>query len=185
MIFSAGIVNQHTGIGHIIGMVVLNLEIINLDWAFQQFVLNLLHNDIFAVDEDKDISGAEMYRIRPALHRGIERMSRRCNNFLAVYKNVNQFIRLIDVGLHNLLQRNIFRVFIPGPDVVAHLYGLYGRSACRCQYCCTGYEAIWRAYRARNRTGYRTRHKARGGPIQGCLPGSFPAACGDSVCYRS
>ena len=134
--------HQHTGIGHIIGMIVLNLEIVNLDWVFQQFMLDLLDNHILAIDENQDVTSTEMYRIRPALHWGIERMSRRCNNFLAAYKNVNQFIRLIDVGLHYLLQRNIFRVFIPGPDVVTHLYSLYGCCACRCENCGSGYKAL-------------------------------------------
>ena len=87
--------HQHTGLGHIIGVVVRDLEIVNLDRAFQQFVLNLLDDHIFAVDEDKDISGTEVYSVRPALGGGIERMTGCANNFLVVYKNMHQFVGFI------------------------------------------------------------------------------------------
>ena len=117
---------QHAGIGHIISVVILNLEVVDLDWAFQQFMLDLFDNHILAVDENQDVTGTEMYCIRPTLYWGIERMGRRCNNFLAAYKDMHQLVCFIDISLHDLLQRNILRVFIPGPDVIAYLYGLYG-----------------------------------------------------------
>ena len=41
-------------------MIALNLEVVDRDRCFQQFVLHLLDNDIFAIDQNKDVSSAEM-----------------------------------------------------------------------------------------------------------------------------
>ena len=127
---TAAIMHQRTGIGYIIGMVIFDLEIVDLDRAFQQFMLNLFNNNVLTVDKKQDIASTEFGSIYPALHRGIDRMGRRCNYFLAVHENMNQLVRLIDVSLHDLFQRDILRVFIPGLDVVAHFYGLNGCSSC-------------------------------------------------------
>lgn len=51
--------HQHAG-GDIIGMIILKLEIVYLDWAFEQLMLHFLHNDIFAVDEDENVTRAEV-----------------------------------------------------------------------------------------------------------------------------
>ena len=82
--------HQHPIIGYIIGMILLDLEIIDLDRAFEQLVLDFFDNDVFSVDEDENITRAEVRCIRPALDRTIERVRRRGNNFLAVDKNVRQ-----------------------------------------------------------------------------------------------
>lgn len=57
---STSIMYQHTSIGDIIGMVILDLEVIDLYGAFQDFVLDLLDNSIFAIDQDQDITGLEL-----------------------------------------------------------------------------------------------------------------------------
>ena len=53
-------------------------------------MLDLFHDDIFAVDKDENVTRAEVRCICPALDRTIERVRRRSNNFLAVNENVRQ-----------------------------------------------------------------------------------------------
>ena len=60
----------------IIGVVVLYLKVVDLDWAFQYLVLDLLDGDIFAVDELEPVARAEVYRTDPAAVGGVERVSR-------------------------------------------------------------------------------------------------------------
>ena len=52
--------HQHPIIGYIIGMIIRNLEVIDLDRAFEQLMLHFLHNDVFAVDEDENDTRAEV-----------------------------------------------------------------------------------------------------------------------------
>lgn len=52
--------HQHTSVSYIIGMVVFDLEVINLYRAFKKFVLDFLSDRIFPVDADNDITGTEM-----------------------------------------------------------------------------------------------------------------------------
>ena len=51
--------HQHAG-GDIIGMIILNLEVIDLDRAFQQLMLHLFNDYIFSVDEDENVTRAEV-----------------------------------------------------------------------------------------------------------------------------
>ena len=53
------IMHQHAG-GDIIGMIIRNLEVIDLGRAFEQLMLHFLHNDVFAVDEDENVTRAEV-----------------------------------------------------------------------------------------------------------------------------
>ena len=57
--------HQHPIIGYIIGMIVLDLEIINFDRAFEQLVLDFFDDDIFAVDQDENVTRTEVRCIRP------------------------------------------------------------------------------------------------------------------------
>ena len=95
------VMHQHTT-GHIIGMIVLDLEVIDLDGAFEQLVLDFFDDDIFAVDKDENVTRAEVRRIRPALDRTIERVRWRSNNFLDFDEYVRQLRRLIDIGFDGL-----------------------------------------------------------------------------------
>ena len=61
------IMHQHTIVGYIIGMIVLDLEVIDLDRAFEQLVLDFFDDDILTVDQDENIPRPEVRRIRPAL----------------------------------------------------------------------------------------------------------------------
>lgn len=80
------IMHQYAGVGNIIGMIVLNLEVVNLNRAFQQLVLDFFDDNIFAVDEDENIARAEVCRVRPALGGAVERMRSRSNDFLTTWE---------------------------------------------------------------------------------------------------
>ena len=88
--------HQHPIVGYIIGMIIRNLEVIDLDRAFEQLMLDLFHDDILTVDKDENVTRAEVRCIRPALDRTIERVRRRGNTFLAVDENVRQLGRFTD-----------------------------------------------------------------------------------------
>ena len=96
--------HQYPIIGYIIGMIVLDLKVIDLDGAFEQLVLDFFDDDIFAVDQDKNVPRTEVRCIRPALDRAIERVRRRGNDFLAAHEYVRQLGRLVDIGFDNLFQ---------------------------------------------------------------------------------
>ncbi len=111
--------HQNAGIGNIICMIILNLEIIYLNWCFQDLVLNLLNNDIFAIDQNQNIAGTEVNRIRPALDGGVEGVAGCGYDLLAVYENVDQFIGFIDIRLHDPFEGYVSRFLIPCPDKIS------------------------------------------------------------------
>lgn len=76
-------------------MIIRDLEVIDLDWFFEQLVLDFLDNNVLSVDEDENIARTEMCGICPALGGTIERVRWRGNNFLAVDKNVRQLGRKV------------------------------------------------------------------------------------------
>ena len=51
---------QHPIVGYIIGMIIRNLEVIDLDRAFEQLMLDLFHDDILTVDKDENVTRAEV-----------------------------------------------------------------------------------------------------------------------------
>ena len=100
-------------------MVILNLEVIDRYRSFENLMLHLLDNDIFAIDEDKDITSTKVYRSRPALYRGIEGMGRCTYDLFTIYEYMDKLVGFVDVGLNNLLKSNVSGFFIPCPDEVA------------------------------------------------------------------
>ena len=108
---------QHAG-GDIVGMIILNLEVIDLDGAFEQLVLDFFNNDVFPVDKNQNISRAEVRSVRPALRRTIKRVRRRGNDLLTVDENMRQLIRFIDVGFDNPLQGHVSACLVPCPDEI-------------------------------------------------------------------
>ena len=68
------IMRQHATVGHKIRMETLNIEVVDVDRRFQEFVLYLFNDDILAVNQYKDISRPQVNRVCPALHRGVERV---------------------------------------------------------------------------------------------------------------
>ena len=86
--------HQYAG-SYIVGMRILDLEVIDLDWVFEQLVLDFFYNNVFSIDEDENITRAEVCRVCPALGRAIKRMRRRGNDFLTVDENVRQLGRKV------------------------------------------------------------------------------------------
>ena len=113
-------------------MIVLDLEVIDLDRAFEQLVLDFFDDDILTVDKDENVARAEVRCIRPALDRTIERVRRRGNNFLAAHENVRQLRRLVDIGFDDRLERNVPGFFIPRPNKVPRSDFFNCNIPCRC-----------------------------------------------------
>ena len=109
---NALIMHQHAG-GNIVGMIILILEVIDLDGAFEQLVLDFFINYVLPVDKNQNISRAEVRSVRPALRRTIERVRRRGNDLLTVDENMRQLIRFIDVGFDNPLQSHVSACLSP------------------------------------------------------------------------
>ena len=109
--------HQHAG-GDIVGVVILDLEVINPDRALEQLVLDFFNNDVFPVDKNQNISRAEVRSVRPALRRTIKRVRRRGNDLLTVDENMRQLIRFIDVGFDNPLQGHVSACLVPCPDEI-------------------------------------------------------------------
>lgn len=124
--------HQHPIIGYIIGMIIRNLEVIDLDRAFEQLVLDFFDDDILTVDKDENVARAEVRRIRPALDRTIERVRRRGNDFLAAHEYVRQLGRLVDIGFDDLLECNVSGFFIPRLNKISRFDFLNCNIPCRC-----------------------------------------------------
>ena len=124
--------HQHPIVGYIIGMIIRNLEVIDLDRAFEQLMLDLFHDDILTVDKEENVTRAEVRCIRPALDRTIERVRRRGNNFLAAHENVRQLGRLVDIGFDDRLERNVSGFFILRPNKISRFDFLNCNIPCCC-----------------------------------------------------
>lgn len=104
----------------------------DLDGAFEQLVLDLFDDNIFAVDQDENVTRTEVRCIRPALDRTIERVRWRGNNFLAAHENVRQLGRLVDIGFDDRLERNVSGFFIPRPNKIPRSDFFNCNIPCRC-----------------------------------------------------
>ena len=99
--FGACIMHQHADVGNIIGVITCNLEVIDIDGAFQNLMLDFFNNDILAVDKNQNVACAKLGSLRPTLDRRVEGMGRRCDDFLTAYKNMNQLGNLICIDFCN------------------------------------------------------------------------------------
>lgn len=66
--------NQNTRISNIVGVVIRNIEVVDGYGGFKDLMLYFFDNYILSVDENEDITGTELNRIRPSLDGGIEGM---------------------------------------------------------------------------------------------------------------
>ena len=103
--------HQHTRIGNIISMIILNLEVIDRYRSFENLMLHLLDNDIFAIYEDEDIAGTKMHSICPAFNRRIEGMGRCTYDLFTIYEYMDKLVSFVDVGLNNFLKSNVSDLF--------------------------------------------------------------------------
>ena len=112
--------HQYADVGNIIGVITCNLEVIDMDGAFQDLVLDFLDNDILTIDENQYVAGTKLDCICPALYRRVEGMGRRGNDLLVAYKDMDQFGSLIDIGFRDPAQGFLASLFIPGLDIITN-----------------------------------------------------------------
>ena len=89
MCLFAHIVSEYTLFTNIIGMEVFDLEIICCFGTFQQFVLNLLHDNILAIEHNENITGSEVNCACLPLLGDIERVFRRTGQGFIIYSDMN------------------------------------------------------------------------------------------------
>ena len=65
VVWFTSVVNQYTA-SNVIGMIILNMEIVDRYRCFKYLVLNLLNNYILAVDQNQYIAGTELCRRCPS-----------------------------------------------------------------------------------------------------------------------
>ena len=90
--------HQHRTLADKVGMIILNLQVINLNRRLQNLMLNKLNNYIFAVRKYQYIAGTKLCGSCPAKLVDIERMGRCLDNILTAYMDMNQFFCLIFVS---------------------------------------------------------------------------------------
>ena len=76
----AFIMHQHACAANMIGVEILDLEVVDGDRGFQQFMLDCLDHDILAVAPDEDVPCAQVDCVNPALLWLGERMRRGSGN---------------------------------------------------------------------------------------------------------
>ena len=74
------IMHQHACATNMIGMKILDLEVVDCNGCFEQFVLDRLDNHILAVAPDEDVPCAQVDCVNPALLWLVERMRRGSGN---------------------------------------------------------------------------------------------------------
>ncbi len=116
--------HQHTCVADIIGMEVLNLEVVDCNGCFEQFVLDHLNHYILAVAPDEDVPCAQVDCIDPTLLRLIEWMRGRRGNSCSVVLQMDQFIRLVYIGLDDLFISAFSRLRVCSVDIFPFRYGL-------------------------------------------------------------
>ena len=118
------IMHQHTCVADIIGVEVLDLEVVDSDRGFQQLMLDCLDHDILAVAPDEDVPCAQVDCIDPTLLRLIEWMRGRRGNSCSVVLQMDQFIRLVYIGLDDLFISAFSRLRVCSVDIFPFRYGL-------------------------------------------------------------
>ena len=107
-----------------IGMEILDLEVVDSDWGFQQFMLDCLDHDILAVAPDEDVPCAQITGRRPAPDRYIERMLPGTDDLVSVGLHMHQFIRLVYIGLDDLFISAFSRLRVCSVDIISCLSDL-------------------------------------------------------------
>ena len=75
------IMHQHTCVTDIIGVEILDLEVVDGDRGFQQFMLDCLDHDILAVALNENVARTQVDCVNPALLWLVERMRRGSGRF--------------------------------------------------------------------------------------------------------
>ncbi len=86
-------------------MKILNLEVKRCLGAFEQFMLYLLHDNIFTVEQLQSVAGTKVDGTCPSLLRYIERMAGRTSDLFTVNRYMNPFLGLVSEQLNNFFER--------------------------------------------------------------------------------
>ena len=124
---------QHACAANIIGMEVLNLEVVDCNGCFEQLMLDHLNHYILAVALNENVACAQVDCIDPTLLRLIEWMRGRRGNSCSVVLQMDQFIRLVYKGLDDLFISAFSRLRICSVDIFPFRYGLDRRLSRLCQ----------------------------------------------------
>ena len=108
--------HQHRIATDIICVEILNLEVVNEYRIFEQFVLDLLNNDILSVQQLQSVSGAKLNRFCPTFDGNVERVSRRGYDLLSINGQMYQFFGFILKCSDNSFQRGFAGIGIGCPD---------------------------------------------------------------------
>ena len=118
------IMHQHACAANMIGMEILDLEVVDGDRGFQQFMLDCLDHDILAVAPDEDVPCAQIAGRRPAPDRYIERVFPGTDDLVLSGLHMHQFIRLVYIGLDDLFISAFSRLRVCSVDIFPFRYGL-------------------------------------------------------------
>ena len=116
--------HQHTCVADIIGMEVLNLEVVDCNGCFEQLMLDHLNHYILAVALNENVPCAQVDCIDPTLLRLIEWMRGRRGNSCSVVLQMDQFIRLVYKGFDDLFISAFSRLRVCSVDIFPFRYGL-------------------------------------------------------------
>lgn len=113
---------------NIIGVKILDFKVIDFDRTLEQFMLNLLNNDILTVAENKNISRTKWDCACPAFLWNIERMGRGWFYRFAVYLYFNKLIRFVYKCSYNFFICNLSGFRVCRKNTVA-LFDIFNCSA--------------------------------------------------------
>ncbi len=116
--------HQYACAANMIGVEILDLEVVDGDRGFQQFMLDCLDHDILAVAPDEDVPCAQIAGCRPAPDRYVERVLPGTDDLVSVGLYMHQFIRLVYKGLDDLFISAFSRLRIRSVDIFPFRYGL-------------------------------------------------------------
>ena len=122
--------HQHTCVTDIIGVEILDLEVVDSDWGFQQFMLDHLNHYILAVAPDEDVPCAQIAGCRPAPDRYVERVLPGTDDLVSVGLHMHQFIRLVYKGLDDLFISAFSRLRVCSVDIIFPGYRLNRYLSC-------------------------------------------------------
>ena len=125
--------HQHTCVADIIGVEILNLEVVDGNGCFEQLMLDHLNHYILAVAPDEDVPCAQIAGCRPAPDRYVERVLPGTDDLVSVGLHMHQFIRLVYIGLDDLFISAFSRLRIRSVDIISFRYGLDRRLSRLCQ----------------------------------------------------
>ena len=116
--------HQHACASNMIGMKILDLEVVDCNGCFEQFVLDRLDNHILAVAPDEDVPCAQIAGCRPAPDRYVERVLPGTDDLVSVGLHMHQFIRLVYKGFDDLFISAFSRLRVCSVDIISCLSDL-------------------------------------------------------------